>query len=291
MKKFLLALCLLCLLAGCSAKGGANHSTGSYAVANEEAKADYDYEPEPAPSASQNLSLEQSETEKLVYTGWMNIETKDMESFLPEFSALVSEYQGITQNMQERNYGERRYISLTIRIPAKDFENFIEALRSGSGSITGIRTDVENITRRYNDNEIEIEALETQHARLLELMAKAEDLSDIILIEDKLTDVETRLNILKSWRSQMDEDVAYSTLDIEISEVSTYTRTSFGQRLKEAFQESWIDFAEGMADFTVGVVYHLPLILLLIVLFFILRKPVGKLFGKIRLGKKKETKE
>ena len=290
MKKFLLALCLLCLLAGCSSKGGANYYTGSYAASSDNAKNNYDYESESAPSASQGMALEQSETEKLVYTGWMSIETKDMDSFLQEFGSLVGQYQGITQNMQESNYSNRRYISLTLRIPAKDFQNFIDALRSGSGSVTNIHTDVENITRRYNDNEIEIEALETQHARLLELMAQATDLSDVILIEDKLTDVETRLNILKSYRSEMDEDVAYSTLSIEISQVSTYTRTSFGQRLKEAFQESWIDFAEGLGDFTVGVVYHLPLILLLVVLYFVLRKPAGKLFGKI-FRRKKETKE
>ena len=292
MKKILLALCLfVVLLTGCSSKSDTNHYTGSYAVTSEEAKGDY-AEAEQAPQASNSgISLEQSDTEKLVYTGWMSVETKDMNSFLKEFAELVRQYQGITQNMSENNYGNRRNLSLTLRVPAKDFESFIEALRSGSGSITNIHTNVENITRRYNDNEIEIEALETQHARLLELMAQAEDLSDIILIEEKLTDVETRLNILKSYRSEMDEDVAYSTIDIEISEVKTYTRTSFGQRLKEAFEKSWIDFADGMGNFFISLVYYLPVILLLAVLCLILRKPVGKLFSKLRRGRKKETTE
>ncbi len=292
MKKILLALCLfVVLLTGCSSKSDTNYYTGSYAVTSEEAKGDY-AEAEQAPQASNNgISLEQSDTEKLVYTGWMSVETKDMDSFLTEFAELVRQYQGITQNMSENNYGNRRNLSLTLRVPAKDFESFIEALRSGSGSITNIHTNVENITRRYNDNEIEIEALETQHARLLELMAQAEDLSDIILIEEKLTDVETRLNILKSYRSEMDEDVAYSTIDIEISEVKTYTRTSFGQRLKEAFEKSWIDFADGMGNFFIGLVYYLPVILLLVVLCLILRKPVGKIFSRLRRGRKKETTE
>ena len=55
-----------------------------------------------------------------------------------------------------------------------------------------------------------------------------------------------------------------------------FTKTSFGQRVKEAFGDSWANFIAWLQDFVIGVIYALPAIILLAVLIVILRGPVRK---------------
>ncbi|MBQ1509250.1 MAG: DUF4349 domain-containing protein, partial [Erysipelotrichaceae bacterium] len=197
MKKLLATLCIVLFLAACGSKSADYVSYVSQDAPSPEPTEsasygvyDYNKAEENAPSSP---SFQLSE-EKIVYTGNISIETKDYDAFLNEFTALTAKYGGIVQSMSERNYGERRHLSYTLRIPAERFEEYLEEVRNGSGSVTSVSSDAENITRRYNDNELRIETLRTQHERLLKLLEEATGLNDVILIEDRLSEVEYELS-------------------------------------------------------------------------------------------------
>ncbi len=287
MKKLLTLLCIVLFLAACG-----NKSADYVSYVSQDAPA-----PEPMESASYGSYAKteengpsspsfQLEGEKIVYTGNVRIETKDYDAFLNEFNALTAKYSGIVQSMSENSYGERRHLSYTLRIPAERFEEYLEEVRNGSGSVTSVSSDAENITRRYNDNELRIETLRTQHERLLKLLEEASGLSDVILIEDRLSEVEYELNSLTSYRQDMDEDTTYATVYVSIEEVMIYTKTSFGKRLKDAFGDSFRNFVTGVQDFLIDVIYALPTLILLAVLVLVLRRPAGKLWKKIFLRRK-----
>lgn len=293
MKKLITSMAVLFLLAGCGSPASGSYGAADY---KEEyyapAEAEIDTDAGTYYNDSAVVSQAKAE-EKLVYTGNLDLETREYDAYTKEFFGIVNKYAGITQNMNEYTRAERRYMNMTVRIPAKDFDNFLNDVRTGSGSVVSISTNVDNITKRYADNDLQIASLETQHERLLELLAQAEDLSDVVLLEERLSNVEYQLNSLKSYKGDMDEDVAYSTITVSISEVSVYTRTSFGQRLKEAFGDSWMNFFEWLQDFVIGIVYALPMILFLAAVYFLIRKPFAKwlIRRRERRAAKKAAKE
>lgn len=297
MKKLIIVLSIVLLLVGCSAKGGAyqdsdyvNYSPSDpgYAVSESEMK-------DNGASGGYYVNSEESfaKEEKLVYTGSITMETKDYDNFSTELNGVINKFMGIVEQMREQtnSYGNyNRTLSLTLRIPAADFNNFIEELRNGSGSVIDVNTRVDNITKAYNNNEIEIEALETQHTRLLELLSEASSLEDIIKLEERISQIEIRLTQLKQYKNEMDTDVAYSTITLFVNEVKEYTETSYWQRLMNAFGNSWIRFVDNVGYFLIDVVYAIPTVLVIIVAFFILRKPAGKLLGKLRKPEKNEKR-
>ena len=288
MKRLITAVLCLLLLVGCGHK-----SSGSDRV--------YDYDPSYSVSEEgyglnvnedynvikKTNSSVTSREEKLVYRSSVTLETKDYTSLLDELNEIIRKYNGVTQTMRESNTA-RRTFSLTVRIPSAHFDEFIQSLRKSSGSMTDIYTSVDNITKQYNDNDLRIKALETQHERLLQLLTDAKDLNDIILIENRLSDVETELTRLESYKNSMDSDVAYSTIDLTVYEVQTYSETSFLQRLINAFSGSISNFVGNMEDIVIGAVYLLPNLVLVVAAYFLLRKPVGFVFNKIFTRPKKE---
>ena len=285
MKKFVITLLCMVFLFGCAAKKSNDiyertvddyYSTGGdYAVSEES------YNVMPQKTAA-NVRTE----EKLVYRSSVVLETKDYESLTKELEEIMKKYNAITQSMRESG-GSGRTFRLTVRVPADHFDEFIQSLRDSSGSVIDISTNVDNITREYNNNDIRIEALETQHTRLLQLLQQAANLSDVIQIEQRLSEVETEITQLKSYKNSMDADVAYSTIELTIREVQTYSETSFLQKLINAFSGSASNFVRNIEDLIIWVIYRAPQILVLVLAYVLLRKPVGSLIGKIfRKGKK-----
>lgn len=283
MKKLLPILLIFFVLCGCSA-GSAAASSAAYYISD--MKEDYAAEAAGASYSNGFPVVEENSDEKLVYTGSVRLETREYETFSKELSSLIRDYEGIIQSMNENgSSGSRRYLDLTVRIPAQRFDEFLEALRSSSASVSGISTYVDNITRQYSDNELRIEALNVQHERLLQLLTEAQDLSDVILLEERLSNVESELNILQSYKHSMDEDVTYSTIDIMVSEVVIYSESSFGQRISEALNGSLDNFVRGMEDLLIGFIYFLPFLVILIAVFFLLRKPLKKVLARFHRPK------
>lgn len=285
MKKLIVALLALLLMTGCTrtaknegGRDGYYEPSGDFSKVTESVGNKY------------NNSNEYA-GEMLVYTSNISLETTDYKKTTDELNELMTRFKAFTQSIDERN-GSRRSMNMVIRVPSKDFDSFIQALRNSDAvSVTGISTNVDNITTTYNDNEIRITALETQHARLLELLAEAKDLTDVIKIEQRLSEVEIELTKLKSNRGQMENEVAYATVGITIYEVTTYSEVSFLQKIVNAFSGSWSSFTASVQDFLISLIYALPHLVVLAVAFLVLRKPVGALLAKIHWPFKRKKKE
>ena len=107
----------------------------------------------------------------------------------------------------------------------KDYETFLAAL-DGVGKIISKSTSVDNISQKYYDTTAQIEALQIQEKNLLAMLEKCESIEDMITVEQRLSEVQYELNNLQTTRRYMDMDVAYSYVNISITEVMEYRKDS-----------------------------------------------------------------
>ena len=132
-------------------------------------------------------------SQKLVRTIRISTETDDLDALLQEIDAKIAALEGYAENREVYNgssSADRRYrrATLTIRIPAEKLNSFIGEV-TGISNVTSSSETVEDITLNYVDVNSRVLALETEQTRLLELLAKAETMDDLLQIEDRLTDV------------------------------------------------------------------------------------------------------
>ena len=226
---------------------------------------------------------------KLIQTVNMDVETEDLDAVLQQIDSRIAELNGYIENSNVQNgsaYSGRRYryADMTIRIPAKDLEIFINKVGEVS-NIVSSRKSVEDITLSYVATESRVKALQTEEARLLELLAQAETMDDLLTIESRLTDVRTELEQVASALRVFDNQVDYATIHFNISEVKEYTEVvepeTVWQRIGIGFKKSLknvADFLENLFVFLVvsvpylAVIAVLPAMLVLIVYFRMRRK-------------------
>ena len=305
-----LALALACPLASCARTDNAMEASPTMfteAPATEEGYGydDYDeygyeedYAPEEAKSSSggstSSTGLDLSsgsdassalESQKLIYTASVTLETTEYQKSVDELRSLMAECGAFAEAEDEWSYGSQELHTLkaTLRVPAENYDKLMEGMGGIEGTVTNRSAQVTNITREYADNEAMIEGLEIQEKRLLEMMEQAETIEDMILVEERLSDVQTSLDIYRMHRESMDSDVSLSTVNVTISEVrfaTTTAQTSYLARVGNAFADMWDSFVEGLGDFGIGLIYAIPAIVIVIVVVLLIRRAIRKLRKK-----------
>lgn len=267
----LLALLLLMsLIAGC---GGSSAPAMDHAV-KEEAMAE-------APAAMANGSLSDTltssagggsnaipENRKWIITVYMSAETENLDAMTTALDEHISQLNGYVEDQHIYNgsaYAARRYrnANLTIRIPAESVDQFTKQV-AGIANVISQEKNLEDITLNYVSTESRMTALQTEEARLLELMAQAETMSDLLEIESRLTDVRYELESVTSRLRTYDNQINYATIHLDISEVQEYTPVedpTLWERISGGFTDSLKDLWESLQDLLVLLVVAFPFLL------------------------------
>ena len=243
---------------------------------------------------TQNGTATVHPNQKLVRRIWLDAETEDMDALLNDVAQKVTELGGYMESRDVYNgsrYGGRRYRSadLTIRIPADKLDQFVEHV-SGNSNITNNKETADDITLSYVATESRITALQAEEKRLLELLAAAENMSDLLQIEQRLTEVRTELEQVQSQLRVYDNQVNYGTIYLSISEVKEYTVTeepeTVWERIGTGFVESLKNLGTFFTELFVALVVGLPYLVLIGAILAAVIIP-----AKLYLRKKKKTKQ
>ena len=219
-------------------------------------------------SAGETGSTALPENRKWIVTVHMDAETEDLDALMDGLDKTVTELKGYVEDQEIYNgssYASRRHrnANLTIRIPAADVSRFTEEV-SGIANVVSTNVSREDITLTYVATESKVTALKTEETRLLELLAKAETMADLLEIEERLTDVRYELERHASQLRLYDNQVDYATIYLFISEVQEYTpvaEKTVWERIRDGFQSSIRGISEGFVDFFVWIIANSPYLL------------------------------
>ena len=270
MKKILsLLLCaalLLCLTAcGGSSKSEIMYSTGGMMEEAAPMEAPMAADNAASLKGSQSGSTALPEGRKWIITMDMNVETDDLDVLMPDLDQKISGLGGYVEDQNIHNgsnYASHRYrsASLTVRIPAEMVDKFAENVE-GMANVVRSTKNLEDITLTYVSTESRVKALQTEEARLLELMEQAETMYDLLEIEGRLTEVRYQLENYTSRLKVYDNQVDFATIYLTLEEVQEYTpvaERTVWQRITEGFGDSLEGVWEGAVDLFVWIIVSLP---------------------------------
>ena len=230
-------------------------------------------------SANSSASEKVPSERKIVKTAALSIKTKNYDKLMSAIMQKIEQYGGYIEQSQEFNHdsASNRYANMDVKIPADKLEVFIEEL-SIIGTITSKTVTSEDITDSYIDVESRIKALETEEKTLLGLLEKAENLTDIIEIQKRLSEVRSELEGMIAKKQSYDGMVAFSGISLDINEVERVVDeddTFFGE-IKEKLMNNLYSLADFFRDLTINIIASLPFIAIIgvvaLVVFVVVRK-------------------
>ena len=154
--------------------------------------------------------------DKIIYSADATVETTAFDETIGKVSALVEQFGGWIESssvsgsnyyQKARGTASTRDASYTLRIPSGRFRELMDSL-SGLGNIPYSHIYTENVTAQYYDVQAHLKAYQTQETRLLEMMELAETVEDVIILEDRLTELRYKIESLQSSLNNWDRRVS-----------------------------------------------------------------------------------
>ena len=292
----LLAACMVVLLAGCShntksasreygyAPAEIAYDTAEYEMEVPAAMADEGYRAEAKAAGKVSTTAANSKVQgessnltgavtgrKIIKNGDLSIQTREFDEFLESLNRSILSVGGYVEassiNGNSYNRNRMRSADVTARIPADQLDAFCDQV-SELGNVTYKNLYTRDVTLTYVDLESHVKALRTEQETLMELLKKAQEVEDIILIQNRLSDVLYEIESYESTLRTFDDQIAYSSVHLGIQEVAretTVEKETAAQEIARRFKENWEDVKEGATRFGINFVSDLPVILVWVV--------------------------
>jgi len=276
---------------------------GGYGVSDSEEKEDE----KKAEDSSGEVLLD---AEKIVYHADISMSSRNFERARKQIRDAADKYGALIQSENyyegdtgwysrgEERTGKRNYY-VELRVPSKNYDALVKETGNIDGVVNSVNTSAQNITRQYSDTKAEIESLEEEKKQLKSIMKDAKKVEDVLYIQDRITEIQTRINRDKSDISRMDTDIAYSYVNITLSEVMIYKEPepepdmTYEQKLMLNFYNSLVEFQEFCYDFVLYVVRNwikiLAWIIVIVIIVSVIRSGKGK--REIRREVKRQYRE
>ena len=290
------------MLSGCGGSGNGKMASDTMAAypgansVNSEVKSDSIYEMGVLTESQDKKESVQMGERKLIKTVNMDVETEEFDGLIAKLRERVGELKGYIESSNIRGnirYQESRNAAITIRVPSGELENFVNEVAEIS-NIVRKSENVSDITLTYVDVESRKKALEIEQERLHNLLEKAESVEDIITIEGRLSEVRYELQSYASQLLVYDNQVDYSTIHLNISEVKRLTpqeEPSILERITEGFSDNLSAATKMLVDLFIGIIILSPywglwVLIVLAIVFFC--KGISTIQKKKYMAKKQE---
>lgn len=248
---------------------------------------------------SEEASASQKESDrKLIRTVSMDVETKEYDGLLVMIEDEVERLGGYIESLDSYNgsiyssYRNSRYADMVLRIPQNSLNQFLGSVE-GVSNVISRSENVQDVTLSYVDLESRKEVLLVEQERLLAFLEQAETMEDIIVLEERLSEIRYEIESKESQLRTYDNKVTYSTVYLNVQEVKELTpvkEETAWERISNGFLQNVEDIVEGVTNFFIELLIMTPYILLWTVVIALAIFAIRK-YSKHSLKKKQKKLE
>ena len=196
---------------------------------------------------------------KLVRSISLTISTPAFEQAFQDILGRVDTIGGYAEDLYQygdQQSGGRRGASLTLRIPTDQLEDFLAGIE-GAGRVTERSESTTDMTVQYTDNAARLQTLKDKMQRLNELMAQAQNVSDLIELESAIQDTQYQIDSYENAQRDIDSRVDMTRVTVQLREETpadgaAADDASLGERIVSALKATvqWLgEFGRGLLVF------------------------------------------
>lgn len=226
-------------------------------------------------SVDETSDIQESIPKKIIKNGYMEMEANNLFSEKRRVDSLINAVNGYYEDERLENTTQLATYTLTIRIPAERFEQFIATLEDGDSEVKNKYIEARDVTEEYIDLETRLANKRSYIARYQELLKVARNVQEILEIQERLRKLEEEVESTMGRLKYLSGQVSFSKLHLEISQKKAFRyspskRADVSEKLKQSVYGGWHQFV----DFLYILLYNWVLILfiIIIIVFLLIRR-------------------
>lgn len=230
-----------------------------------------------SPTDEIKTSAEKINKKKIIKDGEIFIRTKDIFETKKNVDETVKKFNAYYDNEDYVNNDNEIKYSLTIRIPANNFELFIASIENGKNEITSKNITARDVTDEFIDLETRLTNKKEYLKRYKELLAKASTIKDILAIQENIRTLQEEIESSEGRLKYITDQVDYSSLSLTLTKIKVHKNKpsqteTFSEKIKDSLTSGWTSIVE----FFLWIIAIWPLIIVIAVSTFLIRWMIRK---------------
>lgn len=167
------------------------------------------------------------------------------------------------------------YATLVVKVPPQGIDQLLAGL-DDTGTVRSISQSIQDVTEQLVDLDVRIRNARESVANIRGFMDRAEDLTDLVLLESEMIRRQTDLERLEAQQRNISDRVAFSTVTIDVVPPGSVDEEDTGT-IGDALRTGWSTFG--------AVLYRTGIILALLLPFLALAALLGLIWLVVRRRK------
>lgn len=283
----LLALALALLLAGSMLAAGCNstksdvNSGSTVKMAEQEQTARDATSPASSTTSQYNSGTtsqvdytEGSEAErKAIMDGSISLKVQDTPQAIADIGRLAEDYKGYVVSSSVSKSGDYFNGQIVIKVPQDKMQEVSDKVIA-MGELTDRRSTSQDVTQEYYDSQARLKVLQEKEQRLTSFMASAQNIQELISIENELAANRQQIEVLQGRLNYLNNATSYSQLTISLSQAvagQVEAPTDAWSRAVQALITSINYLVSFMSWCLMAFLVLLPWLILLLLIILLLR--------------------
>ena len=212
---------------------------------------------------------------QIIKTSNLRFETNDLNKSYQNIQKAILNHKGTLQNDESGKDYASAFRNLTIRIPNTNFIAFLDEISKGVNHFDRKEISSQDVTEQYIDLESRMNSKKILEKRYLQLLQKANKVSEIIEIESKLAQIREEIEAKEGQFRYLKNQISMSTITIEMytnDASQSGTTASFGSKI-------WNEIKSGfnsLSGFILGIISIWPFLIITILIFIFIKRKFKK---------------
>jgi len=231
------------------------------------------------------INSPQINKKKIIKNGSISIKTNDITKSKSKIDQIVKKLNAYYDSEEFNNSEQAISFDLIIRIPSNEFEKTLQLLEQGEDEITNKSIHANDVTEEFVDLETRLKNKKAYLEKYKQLLSRASTIKDILEIEENVRIIQEEIESKEGRLKYLSDQVAYSTLSINLYKEKDYIfkpeqNISFFEKVKSSLSKGW----NLTIDFTLWIINIWPILILLSLAYYVIKKIIKKRRDKKNLG-------
>ncbi|MDR3342404.1 MAG: DUF4349 domain-containing protein [Treponema sp.] len=216
--------------------------------------------------------LQKERNGKLITTADVQIRIGNLDNGAAKINELIEKYNAYAASTWI--YENSR--SYTLKIPEVHYKLFVEALMD-IGKVIHYSEKIEDVTTKYYDLESHLTTKKALLKTYQSYLEKAKSIDELLSVEARIAELQEDIDAVGKDFQVLSNLIEYATVELEVLGPVMDNKESIGNRIRGLFTGLGTYAATILIILLAIVVYGIPAILILIVLYWILLGKIGLL--------------
>jgi len=176
-----------------------------------------------------------TEQRKLIKTGDIMFETVSLEETRTIIDKAVTKHKAYISNEQSQTQTDRIVNTLVIRVNTENFDKLLGEICTGVEFFDKRVIDVNDVTEEYLDIQARLKTKKELENRYLELLKKANKVSEILEIEKQISYLRTEIESIEGRLNYLKNRIEFSTLTLTYYVKTKNYKTTYSEKFSDGF--------------------------------------------------------